>query len=151
MLADVQARPTAGQLALAQLLADGGTRANRGITYVDAAAYTSPERHRAEQERIFTRAPLVIAPSALLPERNMAVPHDGLGKPLLIARDAAGEAHIFLDVCTHRGTRLVEGAEPVCAPRLICPYHAWSYALDGRLTACPGRTPLPVSTRPRSA
>lgn len=52
-------RPTAGQLALARLLADGGTRANHGITHVDAAAYTSPDRHAAEQARIFTRAALV--------------------------------------------------------------------------------------------
>ena len=129
--------PTPGQLALAAQLAAGGMRTDAGITHIDAAAYTSPERHAAEQARIFAHVPLVIAPSALLPKPNMAVPHDGFGKPLLIARDKDGHAQVFLNVCQHRGTRLVEGDEIVCSSRLICPYHAWSYMLDGTLAALP--------------
>jgi len=129
--------PTAGQLALAKKLAEGGERRPSVITTVPASAYTDQGRYDAEQARIFTRRPLVIAPSALLPEPGIAVPHDGYGKPLLITRDKSGEAHVFLNVCRHRGTRLVEGSEAVCAARLICPYHAWSYGLDGKLLALP--------------
>ncbi|MBR0551403.1 aromatic ring-hydroxylating oxygenase subunit alpha [Stakelama marina] len=129
--------PTRGQLALAKQLAEGGSRAHGGTSHVDASVYTDPSRHALEQQRIFGKVPLVIAPSALLPDNNMAVPHDGFGKPLLIARDGDGRAHVFLNVCRHRGTRLVEGCDAVKSPRLVCPYHAWTYKLDGSLTGVP--------------
>lgn len=135
--------PTQGQLALAKALSEGGSPGTGAIAHVDAGHYTDPARHALEQERIFARVPLVIAPSALLPDNNMAVPHDGFGKPLLVTRDREGVAHVFLNVCRHRGTRLVEGCDAVKGPRLVCPYHAWSYALDGALAGVPRADTFP--------
>jgi phenylpropionate dioxygenase-like ring-hydroxylating dioxygenase large terminal subunit len=130
-------RPTEGQLALAQRVARGENTRGEGILRVAAFTYTDPERFEAEQAAIFRQVPQVIAPSALLPGPNMAVSHDGFGVPLLLTRDKDGVAHVFYNVCRHRGTRLLEGAEAQCGPRLICPYHAWAYGMDGRLAGIP--------------
>ena len=52
----------------------------------------------------------------------------------------------FANVCRHRGSRLVDG-EAGCAKRLTCPYHAWTYAADGRLVGVPHRRIIRGSTR----
>ncbi|MFZ1741556.1 MAG: aromatic ring-hydroxylating dioxygenase subunit alpha, partial [Pontixanthobacter sp.] len=129
--------PTAGQLALAETIAREDIREAAGITHVPASVYTDPGHWLREKTALFDRLPQVLAPSALLPDPGMAVPHDQTGRPLLITRDAEGKAHVFLNVCQHRGTRLVEGTDIQCAKRLVCPYHAWTYKLDGKLLALP--------------
>ena len=130
-------RPTDGMLSLAKDIADNRERDDLGQSSVPARVYTDPEYWAREKSAIYDRLPQILCPSALLPDTGMAVPHDATGRPLLITRDAAGKAHVFLNVCRHRGTRLVEGDEVKCTKKLVCPYHAWTYAVDGRLLALP--------------
>ncbi len=129
-------RPTAGQLALAQDLATPRDTAAAVTSTLPASHYTDPQRYTAERA-LFDRMPVPLVPSALLPSNNTSVTHDGFGVPVLLTRDGGGVVRAFLNVCRHRGTRLVEASEPAAAPRLVCPYHAWSYALNGRLIGVP--------------
>ncbi|TRD12391.1 aromatic ring-hydroxylating dioxygenase subunit alpha [Erythrobacter insulae] len=130
-------RATDGQRALAEAIRSNQPRVTKGTQTVPASRYTDPAHFEAEKTALFDRMPQVLCPSALLPEPGMAVPHDATGRPLLITRDKKGVSHVFLNVCQHRGTRLVEGEDVQCAARLVCPYHAWTYKLDGTLTGLP--------------
>jgi phenylpropionate dioxygenase-like ring-hydroxylating dioxygenase large terminal subunit len=136
-------RPSAGQRALADALARGEAAMGSGILELDANVYTDTDRFAAEQRALFSRLPLVVAPSALLPEPNHAIAHDGLGVPLLIWRGPDREVHVMANVCRHRGTRLIESSDVARAKRISCPYHAWTYAPDGNLVGLPRADSFP--------
>ncbi|MFN2100393.1 aromatic ring-hydroxylating oxygenase subunit alpha [Altererythrobacter sp. MF3-039] len=130
-------RPTDGMLALAKDIEANHKRDAAEQSTVPAHVYTDPEYWEREKAAIYDCLPQILCPSALLPDAGMALPHDATGRPLLITRDAQGLVHVFLNVCRHRGTRLVEGVEVCAAKKLVCPYHAWTYSVDGRLLALP--------------
>ena len=105
------------------------------------AWYVSQEIYAREIERIFEREWLCVGrvDEVACPGDYLSV--DALEEPLLVVRDEAGELRVLSRVCRHRSMILAEGAGN--AKTFVCPYHNWTYALDGRLAGAPemGKTP----------
>ena len=99
------------------------------------AWYTDPEVLRLERERIFRSAWHYVGHAGRLPEPPSYFACETGGIPALVVRDGEGELRAFLNVCRHRGSELVRGAGR--RETLQCPYHAWTYGLDGSLRAAP--------------
>lgn len=100
---------------------------------IPSSHYFSDERLQQEREALFRRYPLVVGHVSGLPAAS-ARALDAGGQPVLLVRDETGTVRAFLNVCRHRGMRLLAGEDGVCEKRsLVCPYHGWTYALDGRL------------------
>ncbi len=108
-------------------------RHRKGWT-LERGFYTEPALFERELERVFRTSWLYAGHESRIPRPGDFFTWEVAGTPLLVARDAQGEVHAFLDVCRHRGTR-VSGQPCGNADRFICPYHGWTYGLDGRLLA----------------
>jgi phenylpropionate dioxygenase-like ring-hydroxylating dioxygenase large terminal subunit len=91
--------------------------------------YLDPEVFAAEVNLVFKRIPLPLALSAELVGKNTFKSTEAVGVPVVITRDAKGVAHAMMNVCRHRGALLCEGRGEARA--LTCPYHAWSFGMDG--------------------
>jgi choline monooxygenase len=98
--------------------------------------YTSPRFYQRERERIFFRYWNCIGHQSRVPEPGSYLAFDFMGVPLIVMRGADREIRAFVNSCPHRGSQIVEGGEGTCA-RLQCPYHNWTFALDGSLYATP--------------
>jgi phenylpropionate dioxygenase-like ring-hydroxylating dioxygenase large terminal subunit len=97
--------------------------------------YRSEARLAAEIERVLRRTPTAFCPSAALPEPGAYVAREAAGTPLVVVRGSDGVVRGFRNACRHRGTQVAEGSG--CAKALVCRYHGWTYALDGRLDFVP--------------
>jgi phenylpropionate dioxygenase-like ring-hydroxylating dioxygenase large terminal subunit len=103
--------------------------------------YLDPRRFERELERVFRTHPLAVSPSAALaPGESLAL--DVAGLPLLLVRDVEGQLRAFANACRHRGSRL-QGAGKAAVRVLTCPYHSWTYALDGHLRGRPHPADFP--------
>lgn len=95
-------------------------------------SYTSLEQLQREQLHLFDSRPLMIGLGSQLPCPGDYLTDDLSGVPVLVVRDNDGSLNAFINVCRHRGARLLEGAGNI-AGVMTCPYHGWAYGLDGRL------------------
>ena len=127
---------------MAQLRADTLELADAATT-LSVTHYTAPERLAREQATLFRRYPIAIAAASELAVPGTCLRREVLGLPLLLAADEAGRPHALLNVCRHRGMRLVGDETPCQRKALVCPYHGWTYGLDGRLRHVPHAEAFP--------
>ena len=129
------------------------------IHQVPVENYYDQARFEAERRMIFRRMPLMLATSAELAESGQYKALDAAGVQVLIVRNREGEVRAFVNMCSHRGARLVEPGHGT-AHKFSCPYHSWTFSPDGDLVAiyanedfgeldrsCYGLTALPCLER----
>ncbi|MCF8466577.1 MAG: Rieske 2Fe-2S domain-containing protein, partial [Sneathiella sp.] len=102
--------------------------------------YRSEERFHAEIEML-RRLPVPFCPSAALPETGSFVARTAALTPLVVVRGDDGIVRAFRNSCRHRGMTVANGSG--CARAFVCPYHSWTYGLDGNLKHIPGRGGFP--------
>lgn len=101
------------------------------------AVYTSGEVLQLEQRGLFAREWLCVGREADIPAAGDYFLKEIAGDSIIVLRGADRVVRAFHNVCRHRGSRLLDAPRGRGLPRLLCPYHSWSYQLDGSLQNAP--------------
>lgn len=104
------------------------------------ANYLSDARFESEIA-LLRRLPVVFCLSAMLPDNGSYIARKAAGTPLLVVRGDDGKVRAFINGCRHRGMQVAKDSG--CARAFVCPYHAWTYGLDGELRHIPGHSGFP--------
>jgi phenylpropionate dioxygenase-like ring-hydroxylating dioxygenase large terminal subunit len=102
-----------------------------------ASVYTEPGRFAAEKRALFDNGVVLACLSGDIPQPGDSRLFEETGTPILIVRAQDGSVNAFLNMCPHRGAKLV--VECTRRQAISCPFHAWSFTLDGKLKGVPGR------------
>jgi len=105
--------------------------------------FISPEVFAQEEERIFSRQWLLVGHQGAIGQSGDYFISKVANETLIVVRDKRGEIRGFYNVCRHRGSRLIESRKGQLSAAIQCPYHAWTYALDGRLIGAPHMDDVP--------
>ncbi len=100
------------------------------------ALFTDPEVFELEKERIFRSEWMAVAREEQLTNPGDYITCDIVGEPLIVVRDKQGNINAFSNVCLHRACPIAEGSGSV-KNLFVCPYHKWTYELDGKLRGTP--------------
>src|SRR6266446_4561554 len=98
--------------------------------------FVSPKIFAEEQAAIFLKQWVLVGHRSQLTKPGDYFIQEVAGESLIMMRDREGTIRGFYNVCRHRGTRLCE-EKAGHVPAIQCPYHAWTYGLDGRLIGAP--------------
>jgi len=109
---------------------DGTTDEGAEVWREPVENYRSEERFRRELA-LLRRLPVPFCPSVALREPGAYVARQAAGVPILAVRGKDGKVRAFRNACRHRGAEVASGMG--CAKAFVCPYHGWTYGLDGRL------------------
>ena len=115
----------------------------QGARTMPREKYTSPEIFALEKERIFARSWLCVGRASAFAKPGDYQLRTIADESLIMVRDRGGELHAFFNVCRHRGTRLCQASTGQLSETIQCPYHAWTYSLDGRLLGAPHMNEIP--------
>ncbi|HEX4666023.1 MAG TPA: aromatic ring-hydroxylating dioxygenase subunit alpha [Chthoniobacterales bacterium] len=113
-----------------------------GATTLPQRYFISPEVFAEEREKIFARQWVCVGHQGQLVRPGDFLVREVAGESIVVVRDRKELVRAFYNVCRHRGTRLCEAASGHAAA-IQCPYHAWTYALDGRLVGAPHMDAVP--------
>jgi len=113
--------------------------------------YTDPALAEAELNAVFATSWQLVCHESDLPNPGSRLTAWAAGREVLVVRTDEGGLAAFLNVCRHRGTRLVDGPEPEpkTAAAIRCPYHGWTYKLDGSLVGAPEGRQIPCLDKPK--
>jgi Rieske 2Fe-2S family protein len=119
------------------------TRTSFGQRTLAREYFTSPEIFRTERERIFLRSWLLVGHVSQLETPGSYFLFEIDRESVIVLRDGAGGVRAFHNHCRHRGSRLCQHSSGTLGSMIQCPYHAWTYGLDGALRAVPTMAEVP--------
>lgn len=115
---------------------DGRTALSDQVMFLDIAAYCDAEKFAAEYRKLFREMPQVACLSTDLPEPGSFRLFEDVGVPMLVTRGSDGAVRAFLNICPHRGAKIVR-EECGRAMRHSCRFHAWTFDTRARPSASP--------------